>query len=83
MSDSSINMKTKAVAKVACFLPVTFTLPSACRGQYHAKKILTQWIFQSRYFAVCNSVEELNCSWSSGTFVLSGWNLSAAVYRAP
>lgn len=82
MSDSSINMKTKAVAKVACFLPVTFTLPSACRGQYHAKNPYPV-DFQSRYFAVCNSVEELNCSWSSGTFVLSGWNLSAAVYRAP
>lgn len=46
MSDSSINMKTKAVAKVACFLPVTFTLPSSCRGQYHAKKSLPSGFFK-------------------------------------
>lgn len=37
MSDSSINMKTKAVAKVACSLPVTFTLPSVCQADIMLK----------------------------------------------
>lgn len=77
MSDSSINMKTRTVAKVACSLRAFPTAP----GQWHAEISLPQWTLQSRYFVVCNFVEELNCLWFSGTFVLNEWNLSAAVYR--